>query len=66
MGWGGEVAAVARCWGFSPLLYIGMLQEDGPGWSCIMYFAIKEETVEAMKDLEKAPAGVRLFSEFMK
>lgn len=41
-------------------------QEDGPGFSCILYFAIKEETVEALKDLDKASPGIKLFSEFFK
>lgn len=32
----------------------------------MLYFAIKPETVEALKDLDHAPPGVRLFSEFFK
>jgi hypothetical protein len=32
----------------------------------VLYFAIKPETVEALKDMDHAPPGVRLFSEFFK
>jgi len=34
-------------------------EEDGPGWSCIMYFAVKPETVALFQNIEQAPPGVR-------
>jgi len=52
-----------------------LAQEDGPGWSCILYFVIKPDTALAYIKGEKEggkeggvamTAGMKLFGEFMR
>ena len=42
-------------------------QEDGQGFSCIMYFTMTEETAAAFRgEPDKLTPGMKLFSEFCK
>ncbi|KAG5180463.1 hypothetical protein JKP88DRAFT_349555 [Tribonema minus] len=38
--------------------------DDGPGLQAIFYFAITQQTVDALRDLDKAPSAVKLWARY--